>query len=171
MSAGAQRRVITGHDGSGKAIIIADEQLAGSGLAEDEGRTDATFFNLWATREMPVDNSDAALDRQREGSRPTIVGSGAGTVLRIGLLGPGLRSPMHRTQSLDYGICLDGECDLELDSGAVVTLKAGDVVIQRGTSHVWHNRSAKPCMFAWILLDAAPVVVDGRPLGTSWTEP
>ena len=89
-------------------------------------------------------------------------------MLRVGVLEPGARSPMHRTESLDYGICLEGECDMELDDGEVVTVRQGDVVVQRGTNHVWHNRSDVPCRFAWILLDAEPVMVGGRRLGTSW---
>ena len=76
---------------------------------------------------------------------------------------------MHRTQSLDYAILLEGECDLELDGGDVRTLGPGDVVVQRGTNHVWHNRSDAPCRVAWILLDAEPVTVDGQELGASWT--
>ena len=107
------RRIITGHDADGKAVIAADEAIEGRGLAEDAGRSDATFFQLWATHEMPVDLTDAALARQREGSQTTILGTGSGTVLRIGVLEPGARSPMHRTESLDYGICLEGECDME----------------------------------------------------------
>lgn len=162
------RRIITGHNDTGEAVIAADEQLAGSGLAEDAGRTDAVFFGLWATHEMPVDLRDEAMARQREARSTTIVGSGSGSVLRIGVLAPGTRSPMHRTESLDYGICLDGECDMELDGGETVTVRAGDVVIQRGTNHVWHNRSDAPCRFAWILLDAQPVEIAGRRLGTSW---
>ena len=168
MNTGHVRRIITGHNDTGEAIIAADEHVAGSGLAEDAGRTDASFFGLWATHEMPVDLSDEAMVRQREASTTTIVGSGSGSVLRIGILGPGTRSPMHRTESLDYGICLEGECDMELDGGETVTVRAGDVVIQRGTNHVWHNRSDAPCRFAWILLDARPVQIGGRRLGTSW---
>ena len=53
---------------------------------------------------------------------------------------------------------------MELDSGETVTVRAGDVVIQRGTNHVWHNRSEAPCRFAWILIDAVPVVVNGHRL-------
>jgi quercetin dioxygenase-like cupin family protein len=162
------RRVITGHDSEGKAVIAADEDLAGLGLAEDQGRTNATFFQLWATHEMPVDLSDEAMDSQREGSMTTILGSGSGSVLRIGVMEAGTQSPLHRTESLDYGICLEGECDMELDGGEVVTVRAGDVVIQRGTNHVWHNRSQAPCRFAWILLDAEPVEIGGRKLGASW---
>ena len=162
------RRIVTGHDASGKAVIIEDRPMQGIGLAEVTGRADATFFQVWATHEMPVSLTDDAAVRQREGSMTTILGTGTGSVLRIGLLGPGTRSPMHRTESLDYGICLEGECDMELDGGEVVTVRAGDVVIQRGTNHVWHNRSEQACRFAWILLDALPVEINGQRLGTSW---
>ncbi|MFZ0380283.1 MAG: cupin domain-containing protein [Solirubrobacteraceae bacterium] len=162
------RRIITGHDLEGRAVIAADEELPGVGLAEDTGRADAAFFQLWATHEMPVAVTDEAMARQREGSMTTVLGTGAGSVLRIGVLAPGTRSPMHRTESLDYGICLEGECDMELDGGEAVTVHAGDVVVQRGTNHVWHNRSDAPCRFAWILLDAEPVTIGGRRLGASW---
>lgn len=162
------RRVVTGHDESGRSVLAADEEVVGRPLAEDSDRADAVFFHLWATKEMPVDLSDEAAECQREGSLTTIIGSGAGSVLRIGALGPGLRSPMHRTQSLDYGICLSGECDLELDSGERVTIRPGDVIIQRGTKHVWHNRGTTTCRIAWILLDALPVEVAGRELSSGW---
>ncbi|HTP23994.1 MAG TPA: cupin domain-containing protein [Solirubrobacteraceae bacterium] len=162
------RRIVTGHNEIGEAVIAADEQIAGTGLAEDAGRTNATFFHVWATHEMPVDLGEEAMMRQRQGSPTTTHGSGSGSVLRIGVLAPGTRSPMHRTQSLDYGICLEGECDMELDGGETVTVRPGDVVVQRGTNHLWHNRGTVPCRFAWILLDAQSVKIDGRTLGTSW---
>lgn len=168
LAAARVRRIVTGHDADGRAIIVEDAELSGVGLSEDAGRTDAVFFQLWASHEMPVSLTDAAMARQRDGSMTTILGTGSGSVLRIGVLAPGTRSPMHRTESLDYGICLEGEVDLELDGGDVVTVRAGDVVIQRGTNHVWHNRSTASCRFAWILIDAEPVTADGRPLGTSW---
>lgn len=162
------RRIVTGHKDDGTAVIAADEELSGSDLAEDADRGDAVFFQVWATHEMPVSLTDEAMARQRSGSETTIVGTGSGSALRIGVLEPGARSPMHRTESLDYGICLEGECDMELDGGDVVTVRAGDVVVQRGTNHVWRNRSDAPCRFAWILLDAEPVVIGGRRLGPSW---
>jgi quercetin dioxygenase-like cupin family protein len=167
-AARATRRIVTGHAPDGRAILLSDDRIAAGGLAEDAGRTDAFFFPMWATHEMPVDLTDAVLERQAQGKEQTIVGTGHGTVLRIGVMAPGSRSPMHRTESLDYGICLSGECDMELDGGDTVTVRAGDVVIQRGTNHVWHNRSEHPCRFAWILVDARPVEVDGAPLGASW---
>ena len=162
------RRIVTGHDTTGRAIFIEDAEQVGVDLAEDSGRTQATFFHLWATHEMPVSLHDDALPSQRSGSATTILGTGSGSVLRIGVLGSGARSPMHRTESLDYAICLEGECDLELDNGEVRTVRPGDVIIQRGTNHVWHNRSSAPCRFAWILLDALPYELDGEALGTSW---
>jgi quercetin dioxygenase-like cupin family protein len=150
------RRIVTGHDRAGHSVIVDDAALPATGIAEADDRADTRFYQVWATHEMPVDLSDDALTRQREGSATTIVGSGQGSVIRIGELGPGSRSPMHRTESLDYGILLEGECDMELDGGETVTVHAGDVVVQRATNHVWHNRSPQPCRFAWILLDAEP---------------
>jgi quercetin dioxygenase-like cupin family protein len=162
------RRIVTGHDDAGHAVFLEDRQLAGAALGEDAERADVAFVHLWATTQMPIDNSDDTIEAQRAGSASTVTGTGQGSVFRVGVLGPGSRSPMHRTESLDYGICLEGECDLELDSGDVITLRAGDIVIQRGTNHRWHNRSGAPCRFAWILLDAHPIVVAGRQLPTSW---
>jgi hypothetical protein len=60
---------------------------------------------------------------------------------------------------------------METDGGDAVTVRAGDVVIQRGTNHLWHNVSQAPCRLAWILLDAEPVEIGGRPLGASWERP
>src|SRR3954454_5106210 len=107
------RRITTRHDAEGKAVIAADERLERTGLAEDDGRRDARFFQVRATHEMPVSLTDAAATRQREGSMTTILGTGSGFALRVGVLEPGARSPMPRTESLDYGICLEGECDME----------------------------------------------------------
>jgi quercetin dioxygenase-like cupin family protein len=165
-----QRRIITGHDDEGRAIYIADESMAAAPLKEDK-QTDAVFFNAWTTDSMPVDNnSDASLAVQREGSETTFRGTGQGTVLRVGILAPGTRSPMHRTQSIDYAICLEGSCDLELDSGEVRTVQRGDIVIQRGTNHVWHNRTDQPCRFAWILVDAQPIVTTQGDLSSRWVD-
>jgi quercetin dioxygenase-like cupin family protein len=68
---------------------------------------------------------------------------------------------MHRTQSIDYGIVLEGEMTMELDGGSVTHLKAGDVVVQRGTNHLWHNISDKPCRMAFVLIEAKPVEAGG----------
>jgi quercetin dioxygenase-like cupin family protein len=67
---------------------------------------------------------------------------------------------------MDYAIVLAGEIDLELDSGEVIHLKSGDVVVQRGTMHTWVNRASVPAVTAFILIDAKPVEVNGEELCT-----
>ena len=63
---------------------------------------------------------------------------------------------MHRTQTIDYVIVLDGEICLEVDEQEEVLVKAHDVVIQNGTRHAWRNRSHKPVLLAIVLIGAAP---------------
>jgi quercetin dioxygenase-like cupin family protein len=69
---------------------------------------------------------------------------------------PGNAAHLHRTDTVDYVICLAGEIDMFLDDTQFTTLRAGDVLIQRGTYHAWANRSDKPCRIAVVLLDALP---------------
>jgi quercetin dioxygenase-like cupin family protein len=161
------RRVVTGHDAMGKAIVAADERIAGS---KRPGRSGLTRCEIWSSDAMPVDNSDKAEPAQRQGfvKRYNYVGTGQGTVVRITEIEPGAAPFMHRTETLDYAILLAGECDLELDGGEVVHLTAGDIVVQRGTMHAWANRSNAPCTFAFVLIDADPVSVAGQALRTHY---
>jgi quercetin dioxygenase-like cupin family protein len=69
---------------------------------------------------------------------------------------PGNEAHLHRTDTIDYVICIEGEIDMLLDERQFITMKAGDVLIQRGTNHAWANRSNKPCRLAVVLLDALP---------------
>jgi uncharacterized cupin superfamily protein len=70
---------------------------------------------------------------------------------------------MHRTQSLDYGIVLEGEVDMVLDSGERVAMKRGDVAVQRATQHQWVNKSDKDwARMMFVLQDCRPLVVGGR---------
>ncbi len=157
MSQGMQiRRVVTGHDAAGKAIVHDDGVIAGKPVLGGE----AEFAVMWVTRRSPVDNDDAA-DRSRD---PIGLVQPGGSVLRIVDFAPGVRSPLHRTCSLDYGIVLAGEIDLELDDGKRTSLSVGDVVVQRGTIHAWINRGATTARMAFILLDASPATVSGAPL-------
>jgi quercetin dioxygenase-like cupin family protein len=91
--------------------------------------------------------------------------------VRITQINPGAPKFMHRTETVDYAILLDGECDLELDDGKTVGLKQGDIVVQRGTMHAWVNNSGRPCTFAFILIDADPVETAGRKLTTHYPAP
>jgi quercetin dioxygenase-like cupin family protein len=74
---------------------------------------------------------------------------------------PGKASPMHRTNSIDYGIVLQGEIQLELDDGAHKTVGQGGIIIQRGTNHLWRNVSDTVCRIAFILIEAPAYLHNG----------
>ncbi len=162
------RRIVTGHDSAGKAIVASDERMAG---ASAPARPYISRVEIWSADKMPVDNSEgAAAESQKKGFvvRHNYVGSGQGNVVRITEFAPGAPKFMHRTETLDYAILLSGECDLELDDGKTVHLKQGDIVVQRGTMHAWVNNGSAPCTFAFILIDADPVEAAGRKLTTHY---
>ena len=150
------RRIVTGHNAKGEAVILRDETGTSTQIPSGE----AFFAKLWVSNQTPVDNrgeADGALI-------PTGLTMPGGSVLRIVDIPPGNRSPMHRTHSLDYGIVLQGEITMELDSGDTVHLKAGDVVVQRGTNHLWANNSQAMTRIIFILLDATPLAFGGQAL-------
>ena len=76
---------------------------------------------------------------------------------------PGVAPRVHRTDSIDYAAVMSGEIDMELDD-SVVHLKAGDVLVQRGTIHNWVNRGTQPCVIAFVLIDAKSVEAGGKTL-------
>jgi len=160
------RRIVTGHDAAGKAIVASDERMTGT---TRPGRGGIARCEIWSTKQMPIDNSDAAAE-QRKGLvvRHNYVGSGQGTVVRVVEFAPGSPKFMHRTETLDYAILLSGECDLELDDGKTVHLTPGDVVVQRGTMHAWVNTGTQPCVFAFVLIDANPAEAGGKSLRTHY---
>ena len=86
-----------------------------------------------------------------------------GTIFRIIEFAPGLAARNHRTDSIDYIVVISGEIEMELDD-TLVRLKAGDVMVQRGTIHNWINRGTAPCVLAVILVDAKSVEAGGRVL-------
>lgn len=146
MSAPTIRRLVTGHDADGKAVIVSDAVL-------DEPSPRGRL--IWTTVTSPADNNDETDGATRQVG-PAVAG---GTVFRVGQIEPGHRSPMHRTHSIDYGVVISGELGLELDGGESVKLHAGDVFVQRGTNHIWFNDTDTPAVVAWILIDAEPVKV------------
>ena len=162
------RRVVTGHDAKGKAVVASDERMTGVAAA---ARPYISRCEIWSTDKMPVDNSEgAAAEAQRNGFvvRHNYVGSGQGTVIRVTEFAPGAPKFMHRTETVDYAILLSGECDLELDDGRTVHLTQGDIVVQRGTMHAWVNTGPAPSVFAFILIDADPVEIAGQSLTTHY---
>src|SRR6266705_4364185 len=125
------RRVITGHDGNGQAIVKIDEVSKHAFT----GRLGATGINIWTTQGFPA-NNDGADDA---GLRKVGTTLADGTIFRVLEFAPGLAPRNHRTDSIDYIVVMSGEIDMELDD-SVVQLKAGDVMLQRGTIHNWVNR-------------------------------
>lgn len=171
------RRIVTGHDRAGKSIVAIDTRLAAARINATAG---AEFFEIWNTTgsPAPVDNGPDPTGRKLQIAPPPLgsivrfvdfqpeskvapaqdgetarkafeaIGSGGDSTWR-----PGAPHPfMHRTQTVDYGIVLEGEIYLILDDSEV-HLKQSDVVVQRGTDHAWANRSDRICRMAFILLD------------------
>jgi hypothetical protein len=174
------RRIVTGHDAGGKAIIQEDgppTRVQRIGSAQGP-----VFYEVWNTRETParIDRSsgephedgislappkrgtrirvldiapdDATLTSMTpEQARAHFAEVGAGDASSH--TGTGSRHAfMHRTETIDYGIMLQGELTLILDEGETV-IRAGDIVVQRGTNHGWANRSGRPCRIAFVLID------------------
>src|SRR5262249_6504018 len=82
---------------------------------------------------------------------------------RVVSFGPGVSPRNHRTDSIDYATVISGEIDMELD-GPSVHLKAGDLLVQRGTIHNWVNKGTAPCVIAFVLVGAKPVTAGGKVL-------
>ena len=149
------RRVVTGHDNSGRAIVSIDEVTKNVQSA----RPGASASVIWTTEGFPVDNSGNE-DTSGRKVGTTLAG---GTIFRIVEFGPGVAGRNHRTDSIDYAVIISGEIDMDID-GANVHLKAGDVLVQRGTIHNWINKGTAPCVIAFILIDAKPATVGGKTL-------
>jgi mannose-6-phosphate isomerase-like protein (cupin superfamily) len=149
------RRVITGHDATGRAIIAIDEVASHMMV----GRPGATACNVWTTEGFPADN-DGSEDAGLRKVGTTLPG---GTIFRMIEFAPGVAPRNHRTDSIDYGIIVSGEIDMEVDD-STVHLRAGDVFVQRGTMHNWVNRGTAPCVLAVVLIDAKSVEVRGKTL-------
>lgn len=149
------RRVVTGHDADGKAIVKYDE-ISTNVRSSRPGQSAAV---VWTTDSFPVDNDGD----EDEALRDVATTLKSGTVCRIIEYGPGVSPRNHRTDSIDYAFVLSGEIDMEMDD-TVVHLKQGDVLVQRGTIHNWVNNGSEPCVIAFVLIDAKPVEPGGKRL-------
>lgn len=150
------QRVVTGHDAEGRAIFVGEDfsptRVIPSG--------DAAFLLMWTTATVPADNNDPTDGRDRDAGLTL----NAGSVIRIVDMLPGAESPMHRTNSIDYGIVISGAIELELDSGEKKTVGPGGVIVQRGTNHLWRNPGDQPCRIAFVLIEAPAYLHNGVPL-------
>lgn len=140
------RRVITGHDENGKAVVRIDD----FGANRTSGRPNHAAQVIWTTGKLPVDFSEDGEDKGAREIGTTIPG---GSVFRVVEYSPGVVPRNHRTDSIDYAVVISGGLDMEMD-GTVVNLKAGDVLVQRGTMHNWVNNGTEPCVIAFVLISA-----------------
>ena len=150
------RRVVTGHDDRGHAKVEID------GLATNviSNRTGASSTVIWATKGFPVSN-DGFSDPTKSSFKTT---EENGSVFRVVRYEPGVTPRNHRTDSIDYAVVISGEIEMELDDGVIVKLRAGDLLVQRGTIHNWVNRGKDVCVIAFVLVSADPVRAAGKPL-------
>ncbi|MFP8777295.1 cupin domain-containing protein [Hydrogenophaga sp. RWCD_12] len=174
----AIHRVVTGHDASGKAVIAHNGPLPT--VVEIQAIPGTVFHEVWSTTgsPAPVDNGadptlgPLMLPPPKLGTRMRFVDIPPDTAEFLAQGAANMRaafsqigdekastvqthSPhplMHRTESVDYGIVIEGEMTLVLDDSEVL-LKPGSVVVQRGTNHAWANRSGKPCRMLFVLVD------------------
>jgi len=148
------RRVVTGHDAGGKSIVISDGQppqnhsMQGSAIGAD-------FFEMWNDTDVVPRLTSVALEEPND--RPFTIMPVSGHLFRIIDVYPphmgGKRTVMHRTRTLDYAVVIEGEVVLVLEDSEV-TLKKGDVVVQRGTNHAWENRTDEMTRMAFFHVDA-----------------
>jgi naringenin degradation protein FdeH len=157
------KRVVTGHDAQGRSVFVIEDQPQPVVLEKAGG---LRLTELWATptetraRRIEPDPGgtvfrviDYPPDSERLKSidpETHFASMGAQAAPKEKRRHPG----MHRTNTLDYAIVLSGEIYAVLDEGEVL-LRAGDVLVQRGTNHAWSNRSDRPCRIAFVLVDAA----------------
>jgi hypothetical protein len=162
------RRIVTGHNPAGKSIFVSDGQSPAT-----FNRTGGTIISdYWVTGETPASNAGNADGAPKKFDLHPPHG---GSVFRMISLPPdkdrygsnpeagrpdhavaGRHPGFHKTDTIDYAIVLEGEVWAMMDEGEDKLMKAGDVLVQRGTSHAWSNRSDKHCLIAFILIDAKP---------------
>jgi mannose-6-phosphate isomerase-like protein (cupin superfamily) len=143
------RRIVTTHDNSGKSVVWIDAPATNHKFPDE--KVSSTL--MWATDETPT----GFLVQEDAGNR--VLGTAppaGGTRFTVMEVQPGNQAHgLHRTDTIDYVICISGEIDMDMEDSKV-TLKAGDIMIQLGTNHGWVNRGSVPCRLAVVLVDGKP---------------
>ncbi|MEW6451518.1 MAG: cupin domain-containing protein [Pseudomonadota bacterium] len=152
------RRVVTGHDTAGVAKVLIDAP-ATNAKHPQPGQVSTL---MWCTDGAPA---AIPIGEQPEDMGAKILGTAPpqnGTRFAVIDFPPGNHAHMHRTETIDYVIVIEGEIEMDMDA-STVKLKAGDIMIQRGTNHAWANRSDKRARVAFVLVDAEPLGI-GKPV-------
>jgi quercetin dioxygenase-like cupin family protein len=156
------RRVITGHDADNVAKVLW-EDFASNVKPPTHG---ARSTLVWCSEATPVNIS---IGEKIEDMGARILGTAPpskGTRFCVIDFPAGAPGRMHRTETIDYVIVLAGEIEMDMDQ-STVKLKAGDILIQRGTNHSWVNRSTAPARVAFVLIDAQPLGIGHAITGTA----
>jgi quercetin dioxygenase-like cupin family protein len=152
------RRIVTGHRPDKAATVLTDAPAANRRRSRSGGQSTL----IWCTDRTPA---DIAVGENIEDMGTRMLGTPPppnGTRFTVNDIPPGRTGPMHRTETIDYVIVLSGEVEMEMDD-STIKLKAGDVLVQRGTNHAWSNRGTKPARVAFVLIDAEPLGI-GHPV-------
>ena len=156
------RRVVTGHGASNVAKIIRDAPATN---AKHPGPGMVSTM-IWCTDRTPA---DIAVGENVEDMGARILGTSpppSGSRFAVIDFPPGNKPHMHRTETIDYVIVIEGEIDMDMDD-STVRLRAGDVMVQRGTNHAWANRGTTRARVAFVLLDAEPLGIGNPVTGTA----
>ncbi|KAJ5162764.1 Cupin 2 conserved barrel [Penicillium coprophilum] len=160
------RRYITTHNTEGESVFLSHAQVPDY-LPSTPSGDDGEIALLYATTTMPASvdaEADVAMYDEFLHQPPGITVDG-GTVFRLIDLRPGRATPMHRTVSVDYGVIIEGDVDLLLDSGASRRMHRGDVSVQRGTAHSFRNVSdTKWCRMLFVYLPMEKLNIQGKNL-------
>jgi quercetin dioxygenase-like cupin family protein len=140
------RRIVTGHDAEGRSVVVDDGPAPLTRSVSDG----ASFHDMWRTDSSPA--PVAPTEPEPIAASQPMGPPEHGTRVRIVDMPPGACSPMHRTESIDYGIVLAGVITLVLDGGEAVAAGPGTLIVQRGTSHAWENRSDAPTRLLFVLV-------------------
>ncbi|KAE8153040.1 hypothetical protein BDV25DRAFT_45091 [Aspergillus avenaceus] len=155
---------ITAHDASGKAIVRSSDDFAWQRFDDDK----MAFSVLYTTSKFPANLNNEADIQSHQATMSGGLGlvNPNGTVFRCVDFAPGYHAIMHRTKSLDYGILIEGQIEMVLDSGDIRLMKRGDVAVQRGTMHQWRNPSQTEwARMMFVLQDSNTEDVGGEDLG------
>ncbi|RAL14324.1 cupin domain-containing protein [Aspergillus homomorphus CBS 101889] len=159
-------RHITTHD---PATTLATIHSSDPGAWQTIENSTFDFSTVYTTSQFPAEltnDADLAAHETLIASNTLGLVNPGGTVCRVVDFAPGKAPLMHRTRSLDYGIVLEGELEMVLDSGETRRLKRGDIAVQRGTMHAWRNPDPeKWARMVFVLQDCRPIGVGGRALG------
>ena len=153
------RRVVTGHDRNNVAKVIID----GPATNAKSGASGAASTLIWSTDSTPA---DCAIGEDIEDLGARIIGTPPpenGTRFAVIEFPPGNPGRMHRTETIDYVVVICGELDMDMDQ-STVRLKAGDVLVQRGTIHNWVNKGKEPCVIAFTLIGSKSVSAGSKTL-------